>query len=564
MRRPVAAPLLLLWLGLPGAGDGGAPPPRTVEMTTGGPAGFVEAAAPGQFVTFVVEAHALAEVSGLRLRMEDLVASGGRARIPAAGARVFRVVSTRIRLHGAKAETAVPEWLLPGDDFLPHLARDDRAEYRLVFRVPADSPPGDYAGSVSLLPEGGAPEKARARVRVRPFHLDRPKALIAMLYTYEFRYLERYDPAFQPQAKRKPADEKADFLARGRAVVRDMAEHGMTAIFPHSGVDLLRKHGKLYFPDLETSLETAKEMGMTGSPGFFVGDLVNAQFAAVPRFDPRRDPALLLEIAARAADTTRDAGFSSLILVPSDEPNDPDGRKQPVARKLLGRVNHLPGIRLGLTSGSNVYDAPKALADLHQVSIFEAQAPPALWEEMKASGHEVWVYENDSTEGHSALWSRFVFGVWGWRTGLDGITAWTYPLYTFEPYYERPRLDTDGYVVPERDEQGRPINTLEWEGIREGVYDRRYLDTLADAIAAAKARKIPTASAEATLAAVHDALDPALAEYARRRSSLGDPPAPFDAAWFRSTRERLAQAIERLVAAGVTLPASRPAGSAAH
>jgi hypothetical protein len=558
MRRFAAAPLLLVWLGLPGVGAGG-PPPRTVEMKPADPQGFAEAAAPGQFVTLVVQARALGDVSGLRLRMEDLVAPGGKARIPASSARVFRVVSTNVRLHGAKNETAVPEWLLPGDDFLPHLARDDRAEYRLVFRVPVACPPGDYAGSVSLLPEGGAPERAHARVRVRPFHLDRPKALMAMLYTYEFRYLERYDPAFRPQAKRKPADEKADFLARGRAVVRDLAEHGMTAIFPHSGVDLLRKHGRLYFPDLETSLETARAEGMTDSPGFFVGDLVNAQFAAVPRFDPRRDPALLLEIAARAADTARAAGFPRLILVPSDEPNDPDGRKRPVARQLLGRVNHLPGIRLGVTSGSNVYDAPKALADLHEVSIFEAQAPPALWDEMKKSGHEVWVYENDTTEGHSPLWSRFVFGVWGWRTGLDGITAWTYPLYTFEPYYERPRLDTDGYVVPERDDHGRPINTLEWEGIREGVDDRRYLDTLADAIAAAKVRRVPTAAAEATLQAVHDAVDPALAGYARRRSPVGDPPAPFDAEWLRSTRERVAQAIEGLLAAGVKLPPPDPA-----
>jgi hypothetical protein len=466
------------------------------------------------------------------------------------------VVATPVRLAGARMETPLPEWLVPGDDFLPRLAQGDEAEYRLVLQVPSGTPPGDYRGSVMLQPEGGSPETLAARVEVHPFVLSRPKALIAMLYTYEFRSLERFDPAFEPQSKRKPADEKAAFLARGRAIVRDMAEHGMTAIFPHSGVDLLRKDGRLYFPDLATSLATAKEEGMTDSPGFFVGDLVNAQYAAVPRFDPARDPALLLEIAARAELTARDAGFPSLILVPSDEPNDPDGRKRPVARRLLERVNHFPGIRLGLTSGSKVFDAPRVLSDLHQVSIFEAEAPPELWDEMRKSGHEVWVYENGSTEGHSPLWSRFVFGVWGWRTGLDGITAWTYPLYTFEPYYERPRVDTDGYVVPERDEQGRPINTIEWEGIRQGVYDRRYLDTLADAIAAARKRRIPTAEAEAVLAAVREAVEPALARYAQRRSPTGDPPAPFDAAWFQATRARLAQAIGRLMAAGVRLPAA--------
>jgi hypothetical protein len=252
------------------------------------------------------------------------------------------------------------------------------------------------------------------------------------------------------------------------------------------------------------------------------------------------------------------------VLVPSDEPNDPDGRKRPVARQLLSRVNHLPGIRLGLTSGSKVFDAPRALSDLHQVSIFEAQAPPELWAEMKRTGHEVWIYENDSTEGHSPLWSRFVFGAWGWRTGLDGITAWTYPLYTFEPYYERPRLDSEGHVVAERDAHGRPINTVEWEGIRDGVDDRRYLDTLADAIEFAKARKLPTASAEAVLSDLRAAVEPGLSGYAQRRSALGDPPAPFDAAWFQTTRERVAQAIAQLVTAGVNLPATRPAAPPAR
>lgn len=504
---------------------------------------FEATAAPGEFATLALRVETGADAPTVSVEIGDLQGPSG-AKLARGEARLLRAIPARVTLGASRRPAVVPEWLVPIGRGLP---RGGAVEVRVLLRAPQKGPSGPYAGALRVIGEAGATLKQiPVRLTVLPFELSRPKALMAMLYTYEFRYLERYDPDFVPQPKRRPASERAGFVEQGRAMVRDMAEHGMTAIFPHSSLDLLRKDGGLQFPDLEMSLKTAREEGMTGLPGFFIGNLLNAQWADVPRFDPRRDPPLCLEVATRVGAIAKAAGFPGIVVVPSDEPNDTNGRKLPVARQLLKAAQGAAGVQFGVTSGSERFESPKALGDLHKVSIFEAQAPPAAWDEMKRSGHDVWIYENDTTEGHSPLWSRFVFGVWGWRTGLDGITAWTHPLYTFDPYWERPRVDADGHAVPERDDTGRPIGTIEWEGIREGVDDRRYLDTLSDAIEEARSRKAPTAAAEAVLADLRKTVDPALAGYTRRRSEMGDPPAPFDAAWFAAMRARVAAAVVSL------------------
>jgi hypothetical protein len=506
------------------------------------PAELRLAAAPGEFEAVLVCVRASVALSGLALRVGDLERSGG-GRVSAASLRVQRIVPAKARTEGTPRDITVPEWLLPAETPLAELPAHRTASFWVTVRVPDDAGAGSYRGRLKVEARGLPSRSLPLRVEVRGFKLSRPTCTFAMLFTYEFRYLERYDPAGDP-AKRRPAGERAGFVARGQAVVRDLAEHGMTAIFPHSSREVLRKGGRLELPDLEATLRAARENGMTGRPGFFVGNLVNAQYADVPRFDPRRDPALLREIAGRAAEIARAEGFREVLVLPSDEPNDADDRKLPVARKLLAAAQGVPGVRLAVTSGFDRYHALGALADLHQVSIFAGFAPLEKRAALRASGHEIWLYENRAAEGHDPAWSRFVFGFGGWRTEAAGITAWTWPSYTFAPYDDRPRTDDQGRAIPEWDESGRPINTVVWEAIREGIDDRRYLDTLAEAISRARALGEDAAAQEAekTLREVRVTLSPDLSVYGRVRGPSGDPAPPHGREWFDATRETIARA----------------------
>jgi hypothetical protein len=70
-------------------------------------------------------------------------------------------------------------------------------------------------------------------------------------------------------------------------------------------------------------------------------------------------------------------------------------------------------------------------------------------------GHEMWFYHNGAVMGRDRYCARVFFGLWGWRVGARGLTAWTYP-------------------------GGR---TVQLELIREGIDDFKYLAALERLIA---------------------------------------------------------------------------------
>jgi hypothetical protein len=162
---------------------------------------------------------------------------------------------------------------------------------------------------------------------------------------------------------------------------------------------------------------------------------------------------------------------------------------------------------------------------------------------MRRTGHRIWIYANEAILGSDPTLSRFIFGLWGWRTEADAVTAWTHPLYTYEPYFERRRVDAGGRRVSERDPDGRPVGTLAWEGVREGTIDRRHIQALESAIAAAAGGQAARRQEGIDLLADLRAGVPL--EYADARSWLAGRPEGSDE-WLAATRQRLAGATERL------------------
>jgi mannosyltransferase len=466
--------------------------------------------------TFVIPTPA--PLPGWRFDPGDLTGAGAEM-IPASQVLVRRILPVRLEAPGG--DSIVPEWLVPVTEPVAD-GGSGAPGYGVTVSVPKDALPGVYRGAVVWTsPWGSRP--IGVRLEVRPLDVQAPRCHFAMLYTREWGVEGRRAP---PDARR----------ARALAVAQDLKDHGMTAFFPEVG-------DSQELNDLRESFEGAWRAGLRDAPGIYVGHMVHAPYAEVPQFEERRDPARLRTIAEAAGRAAHAEGFDGLVVVPADEPNDPDGRKLPVARLLLGVLQGLPGVRTGVTSGEERFDAIRSLASLHRVSILASMAPPDLREELRRSGHEVWLYDNASALGHEPGWSRFVFGVWGWRSGAMGITAWTHPLFSYAPYFERPRTDALGRPIPAWDAASHPMSTLEWEGIREGVVDRRYVDTLAAAIEAARGAGLAQAaqSAQSVLDTLWNDLRPALSDY--RTSS-----AQWSAAHLDATRERLAEATLALAA----------------
>lgn len=500
-------------------------------------------AARGEFEPVALKLKATRAVKGLSLTCGPLRGPGG-AEITAARFLIQQEANFKAHVgpKDKRHDVVLPYWLVPPELGASELAADGTMTFWITVQVPDDAAPGEYKGTLSVKAEGEPELGLPWSLQVLPITLERPSVAFAMFYTYEFRYLERYDPAYEPAAKRRDAKERPGFVARGEAVVRDLAEHGMTAIIPHSSRVLLRKNGKLELPDLEASLHAARANGMTDTPACFVGNHVNAQWDDLPKFDEARDGALLKEIATRAGEVAKAAGYDGLVLIPADEPTI--DRKYAVAEKLLRAAQGVPNIRFGVTGNHETFTKFGAL---HQVSVYDG-GTPEHWAEGRKAGRTIWLYDNHATTGFNPVWSRFIYGFLGWRAGFDGIGSWTYPL-NIGAWNDRKREDAEGHKIPDYDAGGRPINPIVWEAIREGADDRRYLDTLKKGIADARhgGRTVAADTAQVVLDELWKALSPNLADYGFLQTEQGAPtPGALNAAWMDTARLRLTKALLEL------------------
>jgi len=493
-------------------------------------------AAPGEHASCWVAAPARPTAGTMHVTVEPF-RSDDASMLPRSVVTTHRVLSRGARRDKDDPVVVAPEFLVPFDHHLDVPAGETIVVW-LTVAVPLDARPGTYRTSV--LVDGAA--AAVVSLNVLAFALAPMPIPAVMLYTYEFRYLDRYEPDFVPARKRRSRADRAGFVAKGRRVVRDLAAHGMNTIFPHCGPSVITRDGKPFIPDLYQSLDEARARGMTMSPGWFVGWLVNAQWKDLPKFDAKRDAATLVTVAREAARAARERGFPDIILVPSDEPNHE--KKLPVARELLKRAGRIDGVRWAVTGN---YPALEALSGLYDIAII-AGGTQEQWAALKKAGAELWIYENNATTGRDATWSRFVYGLFAWRAAFDGVGSWTYPPNVED--YRGARTDArDGSKIPCFTKEGRPVTTLVWEAIREGITDRRYIETLRLRIEEAKRRgRAPEARrAQAVLDDLRKRVDPDLKSHRWKHTEYGGPhPRGFEWEDLERARRDVRTAILRL------------------
>jgi hypothetical protein len=108
---------------------------------------------------------------------------------------------------------------------------------------------------------------------------------------------------------------------------------------------------------------------------------------------------------------------------------------------------------------------------------FEA---PKLREAAATAGDSFWWYTNACREYPDVM--RFKAGFFFWKTGATGQYYWAYQYPRGNPYVE---LDGIDWCAAYPGDDG-PIPTIEWEALREGIDDFRYVYTLERAIDGAR------------------------------------------------------------------------------
>jgi hypothetical protein len=322
-----------------------------------------------------------------------------------------------------------------------------------------------------------------------------------------------------------------------------MREHGMTAVsFVESPIYELGPDGRPQFPLTRLSLEMARKVGLNGMPVIYIGPLARTEKKKhawnYAEYDPAVHPDRVKRLVEAVTEWAGANGWGPIAFTPIDEPNEPERAR--IGADVLQAVKKVEGARTFLAC------TPKSLLPLAEwVDVVDLEAErytPKDHLRIQKSGKAVWIYDNGLVLGTDPLKSRFVAGFFGWRAGLNGVTAWTYPLAGYRP------VDwVTGWSSPELGSDGRPVPTLVWEAFREGVDDRRYIETLEQRIREARAKgQIDAAvAAEKALEEIASELEKPYAWYAS-----GGKEGPYlgglKAENLDRARERVAREIIRL------------------
>jgi len=160
--------------------------------------------------------------------------------------------------------------------------------------------------------------------------------------------------------------------------------------------------------------------------------------------------------------------------------------QQLAAERDLMKAIHDAGGMVTVAICSNYFDA---VGPYLHVPIINGSVPPEEYRRSQAIGHRVWIYAQPQGGIEDPEIYRRNYGLQMWKRGVDGACT-----YAYQSEFPEHADMWDDFVPPYRDHvMAYPtidgvIDTVQWEGYREGVDDLRYLTTLLQAVESAKGR----------------------------------------------------------------------------
>jgi hypothetical protein len=419
--------------------------------------------------------HAIEDVQGVEVAVTALRGENG-AELPAATVRVLE--PAYIRSSGDRsAREAVLAHLRLWPNAPVDVAAGVNRQFWLDVDVPADAPPGEYAGSIRVR-SAGRPEVTRdVTVRVRSFELVEPDDW----FLGSFMTLRPFSP---------DRDTLADFKRHGI--------DGMLWFYSESVWRIYRQGDSIvsYFYPLVRIVEDAMAVGMKGpivialgndTVGFYEKRLcelfdrplrpaepVDGKTAQVASLDDEVINRLYVEGVRQLLEVAERRNWPEIIVLPYDEPTErlvPEGQHR---YDLLKKA--FPSLRIyGVTM--NTLEWANDLAPMSDILVCNGQH--AEIRELaieKKKGY--WGYSG-ATAVVGAGGARFNMGLRLWRYRMQAHWFWCYNFYSGHPWNEFAGIGNANWVTAYPGLRANThIPTLAWEGIGQGCNDVRYAATL--------------------------------------------------------------------------------------
>jgi len=470
-------------------------------------------ACPGEYEPMTVAVRALKTLSGTVCSLSDLTGPGV---IPASAVEV-RTVKCWPQRWGSSWSTewrVVPELLEKARPM--DIAVDTTQVFWLTVRVPDETAAGTYTGKVRLTARNAGTLELPISVEVLPFTLVDNEWPVGM-YWYEVT---------------------GDDYSLRDAQIRDMIEHGMTTLTMGQLLpELHNDNGELRVntEDIEQYLREIKAMGIEGPIPYLIANLMNLIKREFPDASEEKREAFYVEVIRRIQDVSARADTPQLLFYPIDEISRDDAKGKE-AHDMCALIGKVPGAVSYVTV--NNYAGGEKWGDTFDIWCGNIPYTKEQEERLLARGKRYMRY--GSAYQYDARKARNSCGFGFYRFPAEAMYYWHYQSINGDAWND---LDGDArdWCAVYPGENGELVPTIDWEGLREGVDDMRYIATLKQYAALASKTPDGKDAAKAALNVLDDVLagDPAATQY-DFRSDLSD-----DA--YHSLRRRLVDAILTLL-----------------
>jgi len=325
-------------------------------------------------------------------------------------------------------------------------------QFWITVSVPPEAPAGDYAGGIELTtPEGG--RRIALNLRILPFTLADPFLVYSIYYRGELS-------ADWPEGSIS-SEYKSE--AQLRAELENMFRHGVTNPTVYQGFDETL---------LGTVLSLRNETGMVDRPLYFLGIWTGSS----------SDPAELEALTDRVSSLVAFAspfGVTDVFIYGQDEAT----ADALLAQRPAWEAVHAGGGKVFVAGYTAEYSPPgnfAVMGDLQDLFICAGEpsaAEAALWHNETTRPHQIFNYANPQVGIEKPETYRRNYGLLLWQRDHDGAMDYAYQHSFGSIWNDFDHADyrDHNFTYPTVD---GVIDTVEWEGFREGVDDVKYLATL--------------------------------------------------------------------------------------
>jgi len=340
-------------------------------------------------------------------------------------------------------------------------------QFWVTIKVPEETKPGIYTGKINLFAEEEFLGDITIKLRVLPFTLAQPKTHYDL--NKEFTSSIYYKGVLIPAGKGEITG-KFKTEQQLRADLKDMYAHGVTNPLVYQ---------LQYFDDLELLekvLKIREEIGMGGKPLYLLGKEQNLGFGSPT------DPAkleLLKERVKEILEVTKKFNIPEVYFYGKDEAK---GKKLVSQREAWEAIHEAGGkIFVSGYKGSN-FEAVGDIQDLLICSGYPSKDEAAKWHSV---GHKIWCYANPQAGVENPEVYRRNFGLLLWKANYDGASTFIYHWAHGHVWndFDNPTFRDHNFTYPTAN---GVIDTIAWEGYREGIDDIKYATTLKIEIEKAK------------------------------------------------------------------------------